>query len=238
MTKAQNKKDPVEQVKETALDLMPFAVQLFDPEIITSPLVVISSVSQGIGAMYAAKFKDWFKKQKEEKKLRAEHPHTEKPALILRELMQKINKAEIDEEHFQALKLLFFNSLRVGSNENDEIEAYQFMEICNRLSSVELLILAANYRIAINKNKPVTPDINLRNAEVKYWAAVIATEMGHEFPEMVLLHEKNLVELRLFSGVEYQMNTSEVRNHYVLTDHFRLTNMGFRLCEILARNEE
>jgi hypothetical protein len=69
---------------------------------------------------------------------------------ILTDLLHIIDSETLDREKFEALKTVFFKSVWVGSDEHQQIVAYEYFQVCKKLNSMEILILKTAYSMYKN----------------------------------------------------------------------------------------
>jgi len=157
---------------------------------------------------------------------------THKQQATLVEFLKFIDSGETpDEERFKAMKSLFFYSISKEATEKTEKDAYEMMQICKELSSMEVLILKANFNLVIGTAKShAGKNVSKRTNTRATWFITVANELGYDFPEIVERHEKHLMELKLISEID---NPS--RNAMIPTDYFRLTTLGYKLCEFITK---
>lgn len=218
-------------ITETSLELAPFAVQLLDPEVVSNPMAVAVKVGIGIVSHFTAKLFSEFKDKIKNGTLKNKDFSTEKPALIFTDLCKVIDDGKIDEERFKAMKSIFFYSVSKEATEKTEKDAYEMMQITKELSSMEVLILRANFNMVIGTAKSHTgKNANKRTNARGAWFITIANELGYDFPEIVGRHEKHLMELKLISEID-----NPARNAMIPTDYFRLTTLGYKLCEFITK---
>ncbi len=70
---------------------------------------------------------------------------------IFVDLLRTIDTETLDIEKFEALKTIFLKSVWVGSNEHEQMVAYEYFQVCKKLNSMEILILKTAY--SMNKSK-------------------------------------------------------------------------------------
>lgn len=150
----------------------------------------------------------------------------------LSELLKFIDKSAPDEDRFKAMKSLFIKSVAQDSSEKEQILSYQFMKICKDLASGDLLILKAAYDInngnlsqKLTEDEKVVSDPNAQN-----WLRNISKQIGHEIKSLVEFHEERLVNLKLISP-----RTHADRSGLEQTDHYRLTELGYKICDYIYR---
>jgi hypothetical protein len=106
-------------------------------------------------------------------------------------------------------------------SDRNSLLPYQFLRLCRGLSSGEIIVLNATYKI-VKSGK--VPDVSAANQ----WLDIIARESGLVHASLVEIYEdelikKQLINRRLYgdrSGVDAKPN-------------FRLTNLGLALCEYI-----
>ena len=188
--------------------------------------------------IFFTKFSSEYKEKIKNGELKNGNFATEKPALMFADLLKIINEGKIDEERFKAIKSIFFYSVSKDSTENDEMLAYELMKICKDLSSMEILILSANYAVVNNTGRPLAGGIEWgSNRGVNYWAQIISEKIGHNLPEFVLQFENHLMNLQLISLRQFVQSNTELPEHFMSTPHFRLTPLGYKFCEFMTKYE-
>lgn len=66
---------------------------------------------------------------------------------IFTDFMRIMDSETLDDEKFNALKFIFFHSVKAGTDEHDQLLAYQYFQVCKKLSSLDILILKTAYKI-------------------------------------------------------------------------------------------
>lgn len=91
---------------------------------------------------------------------------------IFVELMKTIDEESLDDAKFRALKAIFFNSVAKGTDEHSRLLAYQYFQVCKKLSSIEILVLKTAFSIYEE------PGSSQRFGGVTEWETAIAEKMG------------------------------------------------------------
>lgn len=163
---------------------------------------------------------------------------THKQQATLLEFLKFIDGEETpDEERFKAMKSIFFASITKNITEDDEILTYQLMQICKKLSSAEILILNGAYAVVKNTGKKLLEGINVSNCNANIWAQIVSKKIGHNLPDIVFQHENHLMELKLITDRQYLRNNTEVPRDFSTSQYFRLTALGYKLCEFITKYE-
>lgn len=171
-------------------------------------------------------------KYRDEGKIKEDFLSTDKNRVSFCELLKFIDEEVLDEERFRAIKSIFFASVSKDATEDKEKLAYELMQICKKLSSGDLLVLKAAYDVVNGHLAPSMPAINHREKNANDWLNLVAQQIGHSLPSLVEVHEKNLMELKLISD-----RTLSDKSGIQPTQHFRLTTLGYKLCEFITKYE-
>ena len=227
-----------ENIIKTALEIVPLAVQLLDPEIITNPSSVIAKTGQAITTYFLTKFSSEYKSKVDSHELKNSDFATEKPLLILTDLLRIIDEGKIDQERFKAMKSIFYFATQKKADQSQEEIAYSLFQTAKQLSSEEFLILSANYAVVKNTGRLLSKGVEWgSNRVVNYWAKIISEKIGHNLPELILQSENHLVNLQLISPRQFVQNNMELPVHFNSTPYFRLTALGYKLCEFMTKYE-
>lgn len=82
----------------------------------------------------------------------------------LNELFGYLDKNESpDEDVFKAIKDIFFASIQQGTKIQDEVRAYQLIQVCKKLKSVDILVLLAAYKLYLRHKEG--ENLNIRSTQ-------------------------------------------------------------------------
>lgn len=177
------------------------------------------------------------KKYQSEGKIKENFLETDLNRASFKELLEFLDSEAPDEVRFKAMKSIFFTSL---AENDEELLAYELMKTCRKLSSMEIQILVANFNITVGKSKPVPHGIEWgSNRIISYWASNIAEQIGHHIPEIIFQYEEHLITLQLISRKRYPQVqiTNLVATEFEPTKYFRMTDLGYKLCEFITKYE-
>jgi len=179
-----------------------------------------------------------FKYYSNKGKIKEDYLATDKNRMSLHELLKFIDEDIPDEVRFNAMKSVFLTSISKKATKKDEELAYEFMQICKKLSSSEILILKAVFDILNGKSKKMAlnPDLDITRADS--WFEAIAEQIGHGIPELIEQQEDHLVNLKLITGRNQPHNFSIPKDTFKKSGHFRLTPLGYKLCEFITKYEK
>ncbi len=147
----------------------------------------------------------------------------------LNELLKYIDSEVPDNERFKAMKSIFFSGVTSDADAQQQEVAYQFLLLCKKLNSMDILILKTCYKIYLGKDlKNVNTGINVFGV----WVNTVSEKIGYGLPELVSASDPRLVELGLLSGRTYS-DKSGIRTG----KEFRLTTLSIKLCEYITKYE-
>jgi len=156
---------------------------------------------------------------------------THKEQAALHELLKFIDEEVPDEERFKAMKSIFLYSITENISKKDEELSYELIKVCKRISSGGLLVLKACYEIVNNNiSFDYNGAIDLSIHSAAEWFNIVAKQIGHNMPSLVELYEDELFGLRLISS-----RTLPDRSGIGKTKYFRLTELGFKLCDFISK---
>lgn len=148
----------------------------------------------------------------------------------LQELLHFLEEDLLDNERFELLKKIFFVTI-TGEYSKDTVTPQEYMNIARELSSAEILVLNADYFVYKNHPEEIeTLKSQYRDGTIMStdgWQNVIASYSGLKHKELVNIQEKKLVEKQLLTPP-----TSS--GFLVVNPYFRLTGLGYGLCEFIA----
>jgi len=188
--------------------------------------LVQASIKFKLFTQLGKELKEYIKKGK----IKENYYATHKNQASLSELLKFIDEEIPDEERFKAMKSIFFTSVSRNAPEKDEELTYELMQICKKLTSGEILILKAVYDIVNNRFAANMPSVDLETESASTWLEIIASQIGHNMSSLIEMHEQKLIGLKLITDRRYSD-----RSGIVKTPHFRLTQLGYKLCQFITK---
>lgn len=152
----------------------------------------------------------------------------------LSDLLKFIDETSPGEDQFNAMKTLFLNSVSNDSKQEIQILSYQFMKICRKLESSDLLILKAAYDIKYHRfnKKLITTGVNhktlLSNKDANSWLKTISDQIGHGISSLIEVQEEKLISLKLIGSRTHSDGSGIQAN-----GNYRLTELGCRICDFI-----
>jgi hypothetical protein len=148
----------------------------------------------------------------------------------LSDLLEFIDGEAPDEDRFNAMTTLFIRKVSHDSTDEEQLLSYQFMKICKDLDSGDLLVIKAAYDI-VNDNlkfKLSGSVVDKKDKSASNWFITISNQIGHGIASLVEVHEEKLSKLKLI-GPRTQTDGSGIGS----TKYYRLTDLGYKLCEYI-----
>lgn len=163
------------------------------------------------------------KEYQEKGKIKEDYFATNKAQASLLELLQFIDSDIPDEEVFRAMKSIFFTAVSTDATEKEEAMAYQLLQVCKKLTSLEVLILKTCYEIFL-ENDPKYQAMGGYDE----WEVTVSIRIGYELPELIGASDVKLREMGLLTPRNFS-DQSGIRKG----KEFRLTRLSLKLCEYI-----
>lgn len=170
--------------------------------------------------------KEW-KHLRELGKIDDEYQKCEQHISCLHELLDFIENDIPDRDRVTILKQIFFVAATEEHSERKSIIPQQFMQICKSLSSGEAYLLSVIYKIS-----EMSEWKNVKHHSGASWCDEIKKNSDFEFKELIETHEDGLIRKRLLIDRVYGD-----RSGVLMNEHFRLTELGYALCNYIAYYE-
>ena len=168
---------------------------------------------------------------KGEARIKTDYFYTDQGMTCMQELLNAIDEDSPDEVRFKTLQAILLTAASETLSTRDDPMPQQLMRIARQLSSAEVLVLSASYHRAKHPIKSENSS-SRENGHARVWADAVLQHSGLRFVEMVLLQEEGLVQKKLLSE-----NLFGDKSGYRVTNHDRLTELGYHLCEFIAAFE-
>jgi len=152
---------------------------------------------------------------------------TEQHRVCLQELLDFLDKDSPDQVRFSTLKKIFLVAATEKSSSRDSVLPGQLMRLCRALSSGEVIVLEAVYRIS-KTDKWQHGQVR----DARPWLNMVAAESGLTHPELVEMCETELIRKLLLTDRQYGD-----RSGVTMEPHFRLTGLAISLCRFVEAYE-
>ncbi len=168
------------------------------------------------------------KRYQKEGKIKKDFLSTDLSLRSFRDLLQAVDGAKSDQEKLLAMKSLFFRLVEDGINQDEEILCYELLKICRQLDGSDIQILIAAFSISQGKGRAPHVFDSSRVSSAAGWFNNIAAQIGHNVSDLVEMRDEKLISLKLLVPRIYSD-----RSGVEATKHFRLTPLGFKLCQYI-----
>jgi len=208
----------------------------------------IRNLAEGITGIAASEKKDWYlsigyllqrfrsgrfletlksewEEYRDKGRIKNDYVDTEQHRECLQEILDFLDRDSPDHTRFAAIKRVFLNTATERLSSRDSVLPQQYMRICRKLSSGEVLVLQATFQLAKEYGESV-PELGATG-----WLRRLAETSHLTHEELVELHEHTLMEKNLISPRRYGD-----RSGIVQTKHFRLTALGYELCRFMQEH--
>jgi hypothetical protein len=178
------------------------------------------------GEFLATLEREW-KKYQEKGRIKPDYDQTEQRKVCLQELLDCLDKDSPDAIRFDALKKILLVAATEAVESRESLLPQQYMRVARGLTSGELLVLSACYRVY--KDEKNTSWHQNQFPSAGEWLESIAAASGLRFPELVEVHEQGLEAKRLITPRRHSD-----RSGVQLNPAYRLTKLGVGFCEFIA----
>jgi hypothetical protein len=162
---------------------------------------------------------------REKGRIKDDYIGTEQHRSCLQELLGFLDNDYPDETRFEVMKKIFLVAATEAASDRNSLLPYQFLRLCRKMSSGEIIVLNTTYIVAKSGQIP-------EMIGVDQWLRTIAEKSGLNHTSLVEIYEEDLIKKRLLSKRLYADGSGVAPK-----PHFRLTSLGFELCEYIAKYE-
>ncbi len=158
-------------------------------------------------------------------RIKDDYLNTEQHYTCLQEMYDFLDNDSPDKIRFDAMKKVFLVAASEKISDRESLLPHQYMKICRTLSSGEVIVLSTSYELLKIKQR--------QHIEASVWLQDIADESGLIHPELVEMHEGELMKKNLLLP-RIHSDKSGIRTG----PHYRLTSLGNELCKYIENYEE
>jgi hypothetical protein len=173
------------------------------------------------------------RKYRERGEIKDDYFQTEQGLNCLQEILDFIDKDSPDDVRFSAMKTAFLNIAKEKYSNREDTLPVQIMKICRSLSSAEILILAASYKMLKSDDVSDAARVNMGNngyeGSSHFWIEFVTKETGLRFKELVKNSEIQLMGKNLLSPSIYSDGSG-----FRKTEFYRLTSLGHHVCTFIG----
>jgi len=179
------------------------------------------------GKFLSQLLKEW-NQYRDKGRIKEDYQNTEQHYTCIQEILNFLDSEPPEEIRFDILKKIFLVAATEKVTDRNSFLPQQYMKLCRTLSSGEIVVLSTAYKLSqVSKREPV------KYNSAAEWLKKIAEESGLIHPELVEIHEEELMKKHLLSP-----RVHSDRSGVNASPHFRLTSLGFKICNYLANHIE
>lgn len=145
---------------------------------------------------------------------------------LLQELLAALDNDLLDEMIFSAMKKVFLISSTETLFDRNDIRPLEYLRLCRKMKSGEIILLFDNYRICKNSEEWKGGSSLQPLSE---WVALVAKESALKIKGLILSHEQGLIDMHL---LKERSGGSHVG---IDKETYRLIDLGFALCEYIEQ---
>jgi hypothetical protein len=167
---------------------------------------------------------------REKGRINDNYQYTEQHKVCLQELLDFLDKDSPDEIRFSVLKKIFLVAAMEELTNRESLLPQQYMKICRTLSSGEILVLNACYRLV---KEEVSWEDTSEISHPGPWVTKIAELSGLVHLELVESYENELIKKKLLTD-----RLRSDRSGIKIKPHYRLTTLGYEICRYIDNYQE
>ncbi len=164
---------------------------------------------------------EW-EKYRKKGKIKEDYATTEQCQASLQEILDCLDRDSPDGVKFSFMKKLFISIGTEQLSDRESVLPQQYIRIARSLSSGEILLLSAGFKVAKSDRTIVGQDFSV-------WMAKVLEYSGLGHPELIQLYEQDLTSKKLLLLSSGTMHTGQ---------HHRLTSLGYEICRFVEHYEE
>ena len=161
-------------------------------------------------------------------RIKEDYQTTEQHYTCIQEILDFLDSDPPEEIRFDILKNIFLVAATEKVTDRNSLLPQQYMKVCRTLSSGEIIVLSTAYKLS-QVSKLEYEKYN----SAAMWLKKIAEDSGLIHPELVEIHEEELMKKHLLSPRECS-DRSGIR----VNPRFRLTGLGFDICNYIENYVE
>lgn len=168
--------------------------------------------------------KEW-NAYRDDGRIKDDYQASEQHYECLQEMLDFLDYDSPDKNRFELLKQIFLIAATESKTDRESLIPQQFMKVCRQLSSGEIIVMSTAYRIS----KTDYPKISAASQ----WLQDMARESGLNHASLVEFNEETLIQKKILSPRKFKDESG-----VTIDPHFRLTSLGFGVCEFLELSGE
>ncbi len=172
--------------------------------------------------------KEEWEAYREKGRVKDDYMWTEQHRECFQEMLDFLDDDSPDQLRFSVLKKILLTAATETISSRESLLPQQYMKICRALSSGEAIVLLAAHGLVKRGTAP-----NHTRYGATEWLKAIADASTLDYPELVEIHERGLIEKNLVTE-----RTLRDRSGIVMGEHFRLTDLGWGICQFIEAHDQ
>lgn len=173
--------------------------------------------------------REW-ERYKKAGRINNDYQFTDQSYTCFHEILDFLENDIPDEIRFNILKRIFLVSATEKKSNRESALPQQYMRICKKLTSGEILVLNAAYEASKDESFIIGA---AQHNQLGGWFVEIAKRSKLKHKELVEIHEEGLVAKKLLTGRSLQ-----IQSLIPIGENFRLTPLACDICDFLQSYEE
>lgn len=174
---------------------------------------------------FLSQFLNEWNQYRDKGRIKEDYQNTEQHYTCIQEMLDFLDSDPPEEIRFDILKKIFLVAATEKVSDRKSLLPQQYMKVCRTLSSGEIIVLSTAYKIS----KQEYPKYSAADG----WLRKIAEESGLIHPELVEIHEEELMKKHLLSPRVYSD-----RSGINVGQHFRLISLGLDICNYIENYKD
>jgi hypothetical protein len=179
------------------------------------------------GQFLSAFLKEW-NRYREKGKVKEDYQYSEQHQVCLQELLEFLENDSPDEIRFKVLQQIFLVAASEVVSDRNSFLPQQLMKIARALSDGEIVLLSTLWRIVQEDSFTAENHYGAHK-----WLQEVTAASGIEHQELVEIYEQGLMDKKLLTPRQHGD-----RSGVNVKPYYRLSSLGYKLCEYIQAYEE
>lgn len=179
------------------------------------------------GGQFLSTFLEEWNKYREKGKIKDDYQFSEQHQACLQELLEFLENDCPGETRFKVLQQIFLVAASEEISDRNSFLPQQFMKISRTLSNGEVILLSTVWRVVKEDS------INFKKRYSAHeWLQEVTAASCLQHIELVEMYEQGLMDKKLLT-----QRTHGDRSGVNVKPHYRLSSLGYKLCEYIQAYE-
>ena len=180
------------------------------------------------GGQFLSVFMEEWNRYREKGKVKEDYQSSEQHYVCLQELLEFLDKDSPDKIRFNLLQKIFLVAASEEISDRNSFLPQQLMKISRNMSAGEIVVLATVWNMLRDGAFSVEQSYSAHK-----WIGEVTDASGLEHKELVEIYEQELIDKKLLTP-----RVHSDRSGVNVKPNFRLSSLGYKLCEFIQAYEE